>query len=124
MKERQEKMKRGYGKKDRSGVKPIEKLEDGRLLLQVNKAIYNHKTILAAVYKFTQTCYIHVDLIDSDHYGVFFTAKNPDIDFDFQVNNFCNELIDQQIRYGLDQSYRSIKELIIRKAFFPFEANE
>jgi His-Xaa-Ser system protein HxsD len=117
-------MEEDCGRKDKSEVKTIEILADGRLLLSVNKAIYNHEAILAASYKFTETCYTHVDSIDSDHYGVFFTAKNPNIDLNLQANSFCNELIDQQIRYNLNQSNRAVKELILRKAFFPFDAIE
>jgi len=114
------------GKDNREPMKmePIERLKDGRLLLRVNKAIYNHEAILAVAYKFTENCYIHIESLNSDYYGVYFTTKDPIKDLVFQVNNFCNELFDQQIRYNLDQSNRSIKELIIKKAFFPFENNE
>jgi His-Xaa-Ser system protein HxsD len=127
MRGRQRRMERGCGRRDNSettGIEPIEKLEGDRLLLRVNKAIYSHEALLAAGYKFNGTCYIHVDALDSDYYGVFFTAKDTGIDLFFQVNNFCNELMDQQIRFNLNKSNRSIKELIVRKAFFPFENNE
>jgi His-Xaa-Ser system protein HxsD len=120
-------MERDCGKRNSSetvGIEVIDKLEEDRLLLRVNKAIYNHEALLAAAYKFNDTCYVHVDSLDSDHYGVFFTAKDTGIDLFFQVNNFCNELMDQQIRYNLDKSNRSIKELIVKKAFFPFKDNE
>ena len=115
------------GEKDNrktTGMEPIEKLQDGRLLLRVSKALYSHEAILTTAYKFTDNCYIHVDSLDSDYYGVFFTAKEPSIDLFSQVNDFYNELADQQIRYNLCQSNRSIKELIIKKAFFPFQDNE
>lgn len=120
-------MDEGHGKQDNSesaGMQPIEKIEDGKFLLRINKAIYSHEAILATTYKFTENCYIHIDSLDSDYYGAFFTAKHPNIDLIYQVNNFCNELVDQQIRYNLDESNRSIKELIIKKAFSPFENNE
>lgn len=98
----------------------IQKFEDGRLLLRVDKNIYQHETILSTAYKFTDNCYIHIDSIDSNYYGVYFTPKLPNVDLTSQINAFCNELIDQQIRFNLDKTNKSIKELIIRKAFFPF----
>lgn len=102
----------------------IQKLEGGRLLLRVDKNIYQHDAILSTAYKFTDQCYINIDALDSNYYGVYFTQKHPDIDLASQVNAFSNELIDQQIRRNLDYQNRSIKELIIKKAFFPFQGDE
>ena len=102
----------------------MQKLEDGRLLLRVDKNIYQHDAIFSAAYKFTDNCYIHTDSLDSNYYGVYFTLKYSDADLASQVNAFCNELIDQQIRLNLDSQNRSIKELIIKKAFFPFQGDE
>lgn len=102
----------------------IQKLENGQILLRVDKNIYNHEAILSSVYKFTDNCYIHVVSLDSDYYGIYFEPKNSNIDLFSQVNNFCNELIDQQLRLNLDKSNKSIKELIIKKAFFPFQDHE
>ena len=102
----------------------IQKLEDGRLLLKIDKSIYHQESILSTMYKFTDNCYIHIDSLDSDYYGVYFTAKHSNMDLFSEVNNFCNELIDQEIRYNLNSSNKSIKELIIKKAFFPFQNNE
>ena len=102
----------------------MQKLEDGRLLLRVDKNIYQHEAILSATYKFTDNCYIHIDSLDSNYYGAYFTQKHPADDLTFQVNAFCNELIDQQIRLNLNNQNRSVKELIIKKAFFSFQDHE
>ena len=99
----------------------IKNLENGKLLLKVDKSIYHHEAILAAAYKFTDNCYIHIDSMDSKYYGIYFSPKKDDMDLASKVNEFCNELIDQQIRYNLDNSNRSIKELIVKRAFFPFQ---
>lgn len=105
-------------------MKMIQKLDDGRLLLKVDKTFYDHESVLAATYKFTDTCYIHVKSIDSEHYGVYFSPRQLDVDLVSQVNSFCNELIDQQVRQSLERSNKSIKEMIVKKAFFPFHENE
>lgn len=101
----------------------IKQLEDGKLLFQVEKALYHHQAILSAAHEFTDICYIHVASIDSNFYGVYFTPKKSGVDLSSQINEFCNELIDQQLRLNLDNSNKSIKELIIKKAFFPFQDN-
>lgn len=122
MSEKQERITEGCGSKN--VIELIQKLEDGRLLLRVDKNIYQHDAILSAAYKFTDTCYINVDSLDSNYYGVYFTVKHPDDNLTSQVNAYCNELIDQQIRCNLDNQNRSVKELIIKKAFFPFQGDE
>ena len=105
-------------------METIQKLKDGKIVLQVDKTIYKHDAVLAAAYKFTDNCYIHVESRDTHNYTVYFRPKNNNKDLPSLVNAFCNELIDQQIRFNLDLSSRSIKELIIKKAFFPFKDNE
>jgi His-Xaa-Ser system protein HxsD len=105
-------------------MEPIQKLENGQILLRVDKNIHNHEAILSTAYKFTENCHIQITSLDSNCYGVYFSSKNPNTDLSSQVNDFCNELIDQQLRYNLDKSNKSIKELVIKKAFFPFQDNE
>jgi len=108
------------------GMEPIQKLEKNKFVLRVNKAIYCKEAILAAAYKFGNFFYFNIDSIDLDNYGVFFVSKieNDENRVNALINEFCNELIDQQIRFNLDKSNSSIKALIIKKAFFPFQENE
>lgn len=101
----------------------IEESENGKIVLKVDKSLYSQQAILTATYKFTDACYIHIMSIDSNSYKVCFTPKNSANKLTSIVNEFCNELIDQQIRHNLSQSNNSIKALIIRKAFFPFQEN-
>lgn len=101
----------------------LETNADGKILLRVDKSLYNHESILKATYKFTNNCFIHITLLDTQNYGIYFTAKKPEVDLLAQVNEFSNELIDQELRYSLEESNKSIKELIIKKAFFPFQNN-
>ncbi len=102
----------------------IQKLKNGQLVLRVEKSIYNHEAILSTAYKYTDKCYLYITSLDSDYYGVYFKAKDSNIDLIAQINDFCNELIDQQLRHNLEESNKSIKELIVKKAFFPFEGHE
>lgn len=98
--------------------------KDGKMSLRIDKTIYDREAILKAAYKFSDECYIHIDSIDSNYYAVSFSAKKDNVEVEPQINEFCNELIDQQIRHNLNNSNRTIKELIIKKAFFPFQDDE
>lgn len=102
----------------------IEKLEDDQTFLRVEKHLYDHEAILSAAHKFTDLCYIHITSINADYFGIFFSLKNSNADLNTCIKEFCNELIDQQIRHNLEKSNKSIKELIIKKAFFPFQESE
>lgn len=101
----------------------IKYLQDGEVLLTLSKELYSHDAILKSSYKFTDNFYIQVDS-DEKYFKVKFSLKKDNEDIKDQIAQFCNELIDQQIRYSLHKSDKSIKELIIKKAFFPFKNDE
>lgn len=98
----------------------IVKLNDGSLMLYVDKKIYNHEAILAAAYRQSASCFMKVTMHDDQHFGVHFTAKLSETDLRGEIDIFCNELIDQQIRFNLNRDNHQIKEMIIKKAFSPF----
>ncbi len=94
--------------------------KDHNIFLKISKSIYDRQAILKTAYAFTDTCHIHVDSFDADNYAVYFSGKNDNNDLESIIKEFCNELIDQQIRHDLNDNNKAIKELIIKKAFFPF----
>lgn len=102
-------------------METIEKTEDGRLLLRVDKSLYHKEAILSASYRFTNDFFVNVSSIEDQHYVIQFTPKLPNADNITRVNEFCNELIDQELRLSLKESSQPIRELIVRKAFFPFD---
>ncbi|MBW2063336.1 MAG: His-Xaa-Ser system protein HxsD [Deltaproteobacteria bacterium] len=98
--------------------------ETNELLVKIDKSLYDHEAVLAAAYKFTDAFYIRLDSTDSQHYGAYFSAKKDSVDIMSVIGEFCNELIDAQIRHDLEKSSRPIKALIIKKAFFPFQEHD
>ena len=93
-------------------------MDNGRLLLEVNKKIYENEAIMQAAYRFNDKCYIHIDPISEDAMGVYFKAKETNnIDLEEIADNFCNELIDQQLRLNADKKYSGIRDEIVKKAF-------
>jgi len=100
----------------------IEKINDSELLLKVNKNLYDSEAVLQTSYKFTDRCYIHIDPISEDVIGVYFKLKHGDLaSLEETVNEFCNELIDQQVRVIVERNYGSIRDEIVKKAFSPID---
>ena len=54
----------------------VKKKEDGKILLELCKEIYDKSVIIASTYKFTDKVYIHIDSISDSIIGVFFQAKD------------------------------------------------
>ena len=101
----------------------VKTLEGGKLLLKLSKKIYEKEAIFAAAYKFTNYCTILIEPIEDTYVGVYFEPKEnqtPDelkrIAFDF-----CNEVLDQQVRLDLEKRYGNIREIIVKHAFSPLK---
>lgn len=102
--------------------KIVKETSDGRLLLQVNKKIYEVEAVMQAAYRFNDRCYIHIDPITKDVMGVYFKAKETTkINLEDIAYNFCNELIDQQLNLMAEKKYGKIRDEIIKKAFSKIE---
>ena len=99
----------------------IAHLEDKKTSLTLQTSLYSKEAVLAAAYKFLNDCHVSVSSPDESHYDVSFEAKDKTVSLASKVKDFLNELIDQQLRYELRTKIDPIKEIIIRKAFFPFE---
>lgn len=100
----------------------IKKIEGGRLLLEVSTKFYDKKAIVAASYKFTDQAYIHINSISELIVGVYFKGKESNGKILENIAyNFCNELIDQQLRIDIEASYGNIRDLIVQQAFSPIE---
>ena len=96
---------------------PITKLDNNRFLVQIDLELYAKETIVAACYKFTDRFYVHQQ-ISGDSVNVVFESKFGNIS-DIIVKQFCNELIDQQVRFNTNQQFGHIRDLIVEEAFKP-----
>ena len=100
------------------------KTDDGKFLLKLSEKLYEKPAVMAAAYKFTHKCVILVQPLEEGYLEVCFQAKNneclddiiPDL-----INDFCNEVLDQQVRLDLEKRYGSLRDTIVRHAFQPLE---
>jgi len=99
----------------------IKKIGDKEFFVEVSNKIYTKEAILESSYKFTDKYYIHITNSAKFTVRVYFKQKKGDIPLQNIAEEFCNELIDQQLRVDLEKKMEPIRELILKKAFFPFE---
>ncbi|HSS77989.1 MAG TPA: His-Xaa-Ser system protein HxsD [Thermoanaerobaculia bacterium] len=86
--------------------------------LELDLSIYAERAISRAAYKFTDRCYLF--LARSEQPGwmkVTFGAKEEKQSLLPLLGEFCNELLDQQIREDLGNEAGPIRDLIVAQAF-------
>ena len=97
---------------------PIIQLENDKFQVDVDTALYAKESIVAACYKFTDRFYVHQH-IDGTNVIIVFESKEKNNVSDEIVKQFCNELIDQQVRFITNKQFGHIRDLIVEEAFKP-----
>ena len=97
---------------------PVTELEKNRFQVVVDMAIYAKESLVAACYKFTDRFFVHQQT-SGNNVIVIFEAKDGNAISEIVVKQFCNELIDQQIRYNTNQQFGHIRDMIVEEAFKP-----
>jgi len=102
----------------------FKKIDGEKFLLKLSKQFYEKSAVMAAAYRFTNKCIILIEPLKEGYVGVWFQAKNnensdmiPDL-----VNDFCNEVLDQQVRLDLEKRYGTLRDTIVKHAFQPIES--
>ena len=97
---------------------PITELEKNKFQVLVDMALYAKESLVAACYKFTDRCYVHQQT-SGNNIIVVFEAKDEKNVTEVLAKQFCNELIDQQIRFNTNKQFGHIRDLIVEEAFKP-----
>ena len=97
---------------------PLSVIDNDKFQVVVDLSLYAKESLVAACYKFTDRYYIHQH-IDGDNIAVMFESKDGNMITEETVKQFCNELIDQQVRYNTNQQFGHIRDLIVEEAFKP-----
>ena len=97
---------------------PVTELDNDKFQVVVDMAIYAKESLVAACYKFTDRFYVHQQTSGNNVIAVF-EAKDGNAISGIVVKQFCNELIDQQVRYNTNQQFGHIRDLIVEEAFKP-----
>ena len=97
---------------------PVTKLDNDKFQVVVDMALYAKESLVAACYKFTDRFYIHQQTSNNDVIAIL-EAKDGNSVSEVVVKQFCNELIDQQVRFNTNQQFGHIRDLIVEEAFKP-----
>ena len=89
----------------------------------LSKRLYQKEAVIAATYMFTMEFRAQIQPEGSDKVKVTLEPINKEkpVDLEKTLTRFLNEIIDQQLRLDLDKSYGKLRELIVKKAFFPVD---
>lgn len=101
----------------------ITKIQDNQILIKLDKSLYEKEAIMAAAYKMTNFCYIIVKPLENNRLGVYFEPKSNQNENKLKLiaKNYCNEVLDQQIRLDVEKRYGNIRDLLVKQAFSPIE---
>ena len=97
---------------------PVNEIDNDKFQVVVDMSLYAKESLVAACYKFTDRFYIHQQSMGNS-VEVVFESKEGNAVTDTIVKQFCNELIDQQVRYNTNQQFGHIRDLIVEEAFKP-----
>ena len=97
------------------------RIDGERFLLKLSKQFYEKPAVMAAAYKFTHKCVILIEPLEEGYVGVWFKAKDGQDSemIPALLDDFCNEVLDQQVRLDLEKRYGSLRDTIVNHAFRP-----
>lgn len=99
---------------------PIVELGDRSFQVSVDLTIYSADAITSTSYKYTDRFYIHQQTTDEKMMNVILEAKDDDVSVSLKTaKQFCNDLIDQQVRILVNRDFGHIRDLIVEEAFKP-----
>lgn len=100
---------------------PVIELDNNKFQVIVDLALYSKDVITAALYKFSHLFYIHqrTDKSNPNLVIVIFESKDDNAITVDIPKQFCNELIDQQLRHDVNAQFGHIRDMIVEEAFRP-----
>lgn len=104
------------------------KIDDGNILVSLYKAFYEKTAVFNAAHKFTDRFTVLIEPLDDNTVGVYFQPKRgleiEEQDLTDAASNFCNEVLDQQVRLDIEARYGVLREMIVKQAFSPVALSE
>ena len=100
---------------------PVVELDDNKFQVSVDLALYSRDVITASIYKFSHLFYIHqqTDKSNPNMVLVIFESKDGNTITVDIPKQFCNELLDQQLRHDVNAQFGHIRDMIVEEAFKP-----
>lgn len=85
--------------------------------IEVATDLYSKEAVMNTIYKYTGKYYLKAEPLSDTRILVIIESKDNNDVTDETINQFFNDLSDQQIRINVGKEFKSIREEIVRKAF-------
>lgn len=102
---------------------PVVELDKGKFRIAVDTSLYAKEAITAVAYKYSASFYIYqeTDAERANIVNVTFESKDGNTVTETTPKDFCNELIDQQLRLDTEAKFGKIRDMIVEEAFKPVQ---
>ena len=99
---------------------PITKTDKEGFQVIIDLNLYSEKAIIATIYRYTDKFFVYQNTMPSNdkQVCVIFYLFDGGLEENI-VKQFCNDLIDQQLREFTTEKYGHIRDLIVEEAFKP-----
>ena len=106
--------------------KTIPEIKEGAAHIRLMKEIYDKEAILNAAYKMTDKYSVLIKALGDHEISVIIEPKGQQSieELESAASDFCNEVLDHQIRLDLEKRFGKIRELIIEHAFSPLDLHK
>ena len=97
----------------------IEQISKTIFLVRLKKEYYSPEAVMQTASLFTDKCYVKIDELEDDYVGVYFKLRyevNPS-KVEELLSEYCNEVLERQIRLDLEKRFGNLREIIYKKAF-------
>lgn len=85
--------------------------------IEISTEMYSNEAVMNAIYKYSGQYFLKAEALSNHKVLVEIKCKDNNDVTDDMINNFYNELADQQTRINVGKEFRSIREEIVKKAF-------
>ena len=99
---------------------PIVKKDNGGLQIAIDQGLYCKNAITAAIYRYTDKYYVYQEISSENQNIVLVTFETKEQPLEENVmKQFCNDLVDHQLREITVEKFGHIRDLIVEEAFKP-----
>lgn len=100
---------------------PVIELGKDKFRIAIDTNLYAKEAITAVAYKYSASFYVYqeTDVERTKIVNVTFESKDGNTVTETTPKDFCNELIDQQLRYDTEAKFGKIRDMIVEEAFKP-----
>ena len=99
----------------------VRKCSDNSFILGIDQRLYSKEATMAAAYKFSDRFNIlmKTSIADPNYIDVIFESKDINNSNMEMINDFANELLEQQIRQEVEKRFGNLRDEIVKAAFHP-----